>query len=121
MVASATEAKAAFDSPEALTQMLERRWPVAAIQAYADAGKRYDPKQQDVVRFEGFWKGILYPGLSTGFDKIAWYVTTHNGRAQRFTLGGWRGQDFLMFEVGSEVTVQRPPNLSPGQIEEFWY
>lgn len=120
-VASAIEAKAAFDSAEALTRMLERRWPVAAIQAYSELEKEYDPEVPDVANFDGFWKGTLYPGVDTGFDKIAWYATTLNGRVQQFTLGGWRGQYFAVLEVGSEETVQRPPNLSPGEIHQLWF
>jgi hypothetical protein len=110
---SASEAKAAFDSPDALTKMLEQRWPVPAIKDFCISERRHDDRYQNLVAFGVVWEGRLHQNAASGFDKIAWYATTKDGRAEQFSLGVSRGADFWLLEIGSEQTVQRPPNFSP--------
>ena len=110
---SASEAKTAFDSPQALTEMLEKRWPIAAIQEFCIPERRHDNRYQNLVALGVVWEGNLHQNASSGFDKIAWYATTQEGRSEKFSLGIWRGADFWVLEGGSEQTVQRPPNFSP--------
>jgi hypothetical protein len=114
---SAADAKAGFDSSEALNKLLERRWPVTAIQAYCTPERRHNESYQNLVALGVVWKGTLHRDIETGFDKIAWYATTIDGRAQEFSLGVDRGKDFWLLEIGSEETMQEPPNFSPDSRE----
>jgi len=110
---SAADAKIAFDSPDALTTMLERRWPVSAIQIYCIPERRHNNAYQNLVAFSPRWEGVLHSGVATGFDKIAWYASTMNGRADKYSLGVYRGEDYWLLEGGSEEGVQEPPEYSP--------
>jgi hypothetical protein len=114
---SATTAKIAFDSPEGMTKMLEERWHLAAIREFCIPERRHDNSCQNLVAYGQVWRGNLYVNESTGFDQIAWYATTNHGRAEQFSLGVSRGQDFWLLEGGSEQTVQRAPNFSPDPKE----
>src|SRR5262245_45360839 len=113
VVLSAEEAKAAFDAPTALTKALERRWPLGAIRTYCIAERRHNPAYQNLVAFSPVWKGLLFSGQSTGFDKIAWYASTKEGRADQYSLGVFHGNDFWLLEIGDERTVQASPDYSP--------
>lgn len=113
VVLSSAEAKVAFDSPEALTRALERRWPLAAIRSYCIPERRHNPTFQDLVAFSPIWEGVLYPSVATGFDKIAWYASTKKGRADQYSLGVYRGKDFWLLEIGSEATLTAPAHYSP--------
>lgn len=115
---STVEARAAFDSSDGLTTALERRWPLAAIRTYCIPERRHNPGYQNLVADSPVWKGILYPGESTGFDKIAWYATTKKRRVSAYSLGVYRGNDFWLLEIGDEHTLQSPPNYSPDPIED---
>lgn len=117
---SAGDAKAGFHSPEALNKLLERRWPVTAIQAYCTPERRHNESYQNLVAFGVVWKGTLHPDIETGFDKIAGYATTKEGRAEEFSLGVDRGKDFWLLEIGSEETMQKPPNFSPDSREPWF-
>src|SRR5437870_2666924 len=89
---AAMRSRASFDSPERLTKMLERRWPVAAIHEYCIPERRHNDAYQNLVAYGVVWKGNLHQGLATGFDKITWYATTKNGRADEYSLGAYRGK-----------------------------
>jgi hypothetical protein len=119
-VVSAAEAKLAFDSPEALTKMLEHRWPVAAIQMYCIPERRHNDAYQNLVAYSPRWEGVLHYGSATGFDKIAWYASTKNARADEYSLGAFRGKDFWLLEIGSEESVQKPPRFSPDSNEPWF-
>ena len=110
---SAVDAKAGFDSPEALTKLLERRWPVAAIQEFCIPERRHNDAYQNLVSYGVVWKGNLHQGVPTGFDKIAWYATTKEGRADQYSLEAYRGKDFWLLEIASEEGVEKPPQFSP--------
>jgi hypothetical protein len=110
---SASTAKLAFDSPEGMTKVLEEKWPIAAIVEFSIPERRHDNRCQNLVAYGEVWKGNLHAKETTGFDKIAWYATTKNGRAEQFSLGVWRGQDFWLLEGGAEESLQRVPNFAP--------
>jgi hypothetical protein len=110
---SASEAKKAFDSPQALTAMLEKRWPVAAIQQFCIPERRHDNGYQNLVAMGVVWEGKLYENVATGFDEIRWYATTVDGRADLYSLGVKRGSDFWLLEIESEKTVQLAPQFTP--------
>jgi hypothetical protein len=93
--------------------MLERRWPITAIQQYCIPERRHNNAYQNLVAYGVVWKGNLYQGVTTGFDRIAWYATTNNGRADQYSLAVYRGKDFWLLEIGSEGSVQKPPEFSP--------
>src|SRR5919109_1237837 len=84
---SPAEAKVAFDSPDALTKALERRWPLMAIHVYCIPERRHNNAFQNLVAYSPRWDGALYSGVDTGFEKIAWYATTKNRRADQYSLG----------------------------------
>jgi hypothetical protein len=110
------DAKTAFGSPEAMTKFLEQRWPLDAIRAFCIPERRHNNMYQNLVAgFNGqaVWEGTLYRGTATGFDKIAWYANTENGRATVFSLGAKRGEDFWVIEGGSEESVKTPPDYLP--------
>lgn len=112
----AIDAKAAFGSPEALTTFLEQRWPLDAIKKFCIPERRHNNAYQNLVAgFDGpvVWHGTLYPGIVTGFDKIAWYANTKNGRATTFSLGVERGEAFWLLEIGTEQSVKTPPDYLP--------
>jgi len=112
-IVSAAEAKVAFDSADSLTKALERRWPLAAIRTYCIPERRHNDGSQNLVAFSPVWKGILYSGVATGFDRIAWYASTRNGRVDQYSLGAYRGNDFWLLEIGDENTLQSAPEYSP--------
>jgi hypothetical protein len=117
---SADDAKVAFDSPEALTKLLERRWPVAAIQTYCIPERRHNNAYQNLVAYSPRWEGILYRDTSTGFDRITWYASTKHGRADEYSLEAYRGKDFWLLEICSEESIQKPPNYSPDPHEPWF-
>jgi hypothetical protein len=110
---SAAEAKTAFDSSAGLTTALERRWPLVAVRTYCIPERRHNPAYQNLVAESPVWKGVLYSGQSTGFDKITWYANTKMGRVKTYSLEVYRGNDFWSLEIGDENTLQRPPDYSP--------
>ena len=119
-VLSAAEVKVAFDSSDGLTKALERRWPLAAIRTYCIPERRHNPAYQNLVAESPVWKGVLYSGESTGFDKIAWYATTRKGRVYEYSLGVNRRNDFWLLEIGDEQTLQAPPNYSPDPNKDYF-
>jgi len=117
---AAVDAKVGFDSPEALTKMLERRWPVAAIREFCIAERRHNDAYQNLVAYGVVWRGNLYQGVVTGFDKISWYATTKEGRADQYSLGAYRGKDYWLLEIGSEEGVEKPPQFSPDSTKPWF-
>lgn len=117
---SAADAKAGFASAEALTKMLERRWPVVAIQEFCIPERRHNDAYQNLVAYGVVWKGNLHQGVATGFDKITWYATTRNDRADQYSLGAYRGKDFWLLEIGSEAGLQKPPDVSPDPTKPWF-
>ena len=119
-VLSAAEVKVAFDSSDGLTKALERRWPLAAIRTYCIPERRHNPAYQNLVAESPVWKGVLYSGESTGFDKIAWYATTRKGRVYEYSLSVDRRNDSWLLEIGDEQTLQAPPNYSPDPNKDYF-
>jgi hypothetical protein len=117
---SAAEAKAGFGSPEALTKMLERRWPIAAVQEFCIPERRHNNAYQNLVALGDVWRGELYQGVATGFDKIGWYATTKEGRADQYSLEVYRGKDFWLLEIGSEKSIEKPPEFSPDPTKPWF-
>ncbi len=110
------DAKTAFGSPEAMTTFLERRWPLAAVKAFCIPERRHNVMYQSLVAGSGgsaVWSGTLHRDAQTGFDEIAWYANTKDGRATIFQLGVSRGDDFWRLELGSEESVRTPPDYLP--------
>jgi hypothetical protein len=109
---SAAEAKLAFESPDALTRALERRWPLTAIRTFCIPERRHHDRSQNLVAYSR-WEGVLYPSIATGFDKISWYASIKNGCAEKYSLGVERGTDFWLLEIGDGNTLTVPPEYSP--------
>jgi hypothetical protein len=106
-----------------MTTFLEQRWPLAAIKAFCVPERRHNNSYQNLVRgFDGsvVWEGTLHQSIPTGFDKIAWYANTKDGRATMFSLGVKRGEDFWQLEGGSEESVKTPPDYLPDP-EKPWF
>ena len=118
--ASAVDAKVGFDSPQGLTKLLERRWPIAAINEYCIQERRHNNAYQNLVAYGVVWKGDLHQGVATGFDRIAWYATTKKGRADQYSLDAYRGNDFWLLEIGWEKGVQEPPDFSPDPAKPWF-
>jgi hypothetical protein len=117
---SAEEAKIAFNSSRGLTKALERRWPLAAIRVFCIPERRHNPAYQNLVAESPVWKGVLYSGESTGFDKIAWYANIKKGRVDQYSLGVYRGKDFWLLDGGDEQTLQSPPDYSPDPNKDYF-
>jgi hypothetical protein len=110
------DAKTAFSSPEAMTKFLEQRWPLAAVQMFCIPERRHNNMYQNLVAGSDspiVWEATLYRETLMGFDKIAWYANTKNGRATTFSLGVKRGKDYWLLEIGTEESAQQPPDYSP--------
>ena len=112
-------AKPGFNSPEEVTAFLEKRWPLADIRKYAIPERRHNDEYQNLVTagFPEVWVGRLYCDQSTGFDSIEWYATIENRHTKdslkEYSLGAIRGKDFWLLEIGSQTSVQQPPNIEP--------
>ena len=74
--------------------------------------RRYHDRAQNLVAYSQ-WEGVLYASIATGFDKISWYASIQNGRAESYSLGVNRGTDFWLLEIGDENTLTVPPEYSP--------
>ena len=114
------EAKAAFDSAQALTSLREQRWPIAAIQGFCLPERRHNNRYQNLVAFAPRWEGTLHNDVATDFDKMFWYATVKDGRADQFSLGVRRGKDFWLLEGGDEHSLQRPPEFSPDSTKDWF-
>ena len=107
-------AKPGFDSPEEVTALLEKRWPLADVRRFAIPERRHNDAWQNLVPdMSVIWAGRLYCDQKTGFDSIEWYATTENGRVKEYSLDAIRGKDFWLLEIGSPASVQKPPDVEP--------
>ena len=107
-------AKPGFDSPESVTALLEQRWPLVNIRAFCIPERRHNPMYQNlVVDSPEAWKGRLWVGRQTGFDRISWYSTVRSGRLLEYSLGVYRGHDYWLLEIGSPETNRKPPQVTP--------
>ena len=112
-------AKPGFRSPEEVTALLEKRWPLADIRKYAIPERRHNDAYQNLViaGFSKVWSGRLYCGQTTGFDSIEWYATIENRHAKNslyaYSLGAIRGKDFWLLEIGGPTSVQKLPDIEP--------
>jgi hypothetical protein len=103
-----------FSSPEAVTRLLEQRWPVSSIRTFCIPERRHAEHFQNlVVDSPECWKGRLYIHEVTGFDKIAWYATVKTGKLVNYSLEVYRGEDFWLLEIGSPECIAHPPEISP--------
>src|SRR5208282_4071242 len=112
-------AKPGFNSPEEVTALLEKRWPLADIRRFAVPERRHNDQYQNLVTagFPKIWAGRLYCDKSPGFDSIEWYATIENRHTKdsfkEYSLGAIRGRDFWLLEIGSPTSVQQPPDIEP--------
>jgi hypothetical protein len=103
-----------FDSPESFTRLLEQRWSLVDICAFCIPERRHNDAYQNlVITTPGAWKGRLYVDTLTGFDRISWYATVHEGHVQEYSLEAYRGNDFWLLEGGSPETFHWPPHVTP--------
>ncbi len=118
---SAAEAKIAFGSPEGLTKLLERRWPISAIETFCIPERRHNEAYQNLVAdTKVVWHGTLHANVKSQFDKIDWYATTENGQAKEYSLNVTRGHNGWHLEGGNEQTVQHPPKVAPNPHEPWF-
>jgi hypothetical protein len=107
-------AKPGFNSPEEVTALLEKRWPLEDIRKFAIPERRHNDGWQNLVAdTPEIWAGRLYCDKTAGFDSIEWYATTENGRVKEYSLDAIRGKDFWLLEIGSQASVQKPPDIEP--------
>jgi len=107
-------AKPGFDSPEAVTALLEQRWPLENVKRFAIPERRHNDAWQNLVAdTPQLWSGRLYCGDPTGFDSIQWYATVESGRVREYALEATRGKDFWLLEIGSPASIQYPPRVEP--------
>jgi hypothetical protein len=107
-------AKPGFNSPEAVTALLEKRWSLADVRKFAIPERRHNNKYQNLVLdTPEAWAGRVYCDKATGFDSIEWYATVENGRATEYSLQAIRGKDFWLLEIGSPASVRKPPHVEP--------
>lgn len=97
-----------WDSPEGVTALLEKRWPLAAIQAACTAQTANPDGQALVLDEEEAWKGRLYEDRQTGFGRISWYAAVRHGRVVTCFLSVYRGKDYWNLEGLGPDTVQIP-------------
>jgi hypothetical protein len=111
-------AKPGFNSPEQVTALLEKRWPLDDIRKFAIPERRHNDEYQNLVPSgQQIWGGRLYCDQATGFDSIEWYANVKNGPSENslreFSLGAIRGHDYWLLEMGSPDSVQKPPDIEP--------
>ena len=112
-------AKPGFDSPEEVTALLEKRWPLGDIRKFAIRERRHNDGYQNLVTLgsQKIWAGRLYCDQSPGFDSIEWYATVEKVNSKdslkEFSLGAIRGRDFWLLEIGDPTSVQKPPDIEP--------
>ncbi len=103
-----------FDSPEAVTGLLEQRWSLADIKRFCIPERRANPFMQNLVRqAQEIWEGKLYSGQQSGFDEISWYANVREGRVEKYSLNVQRGEDYWNLEIASPERTQRPPDVEP--------
>jgi hypothetical protein len=111
-----SDAKPGFNSPEEVTALLEKRWPLTDIRKFAIPERRHNDEWQNLVPLPDTtetWAGRLYCDKTTWFDSIEWYATVRNGSVQEFSLDAMRGKDFWLLEIGSPASVQKLPDFEP--------
>jgi hypothetical protein len=102
--------KPAITSPASLTQILEKRWPLDAIKQFCIPERRTNPLIQNLVMdAEKTWKGTLYEGDKTKFDKISWYGTVRDEKLVEYSLKVQRGNNYWLLEIGSEEALAKAP------------
>ena len=112
-------AKPGFNSPEEVTALLEKRWPLEDIRRYAIPERRHNDLYQNLVTADAaeIWAGRLYCDKAAGFDSIEWYATIETRHSKdslkEYSLNAIRGKDFWLLEIGSPTSVQQPPNIEP--------
>lgn len=108
LIADDGKTKARAPSATEITQLLERRWPLADIQTFCTPKNRWNPLFQGLVTDgEQKWEGELYKGKKTGFDKISWYANvTRGGVASEYSLNVKRGDEYWNLEIGDEQTMR---------------
>jgi hypothetical protein len=110
--------KPGLDTPEQVTALLEKRWPLENVRKFAILERRHNDAYQNLVPSgHQTWSGRLYCDQSTGFDSIEWYATIEKSRGKdslkEFSLGAIRGKDFWLLEMGNPDSVQKPPTIEP--------
>lgn len=89
--------------------LLEKRWPLEVIQQFCTSKNRWDRLNQNLVLDgERSWKGELYRGKKTGFDRIWWYATIE-GKRIAYSLNVTRGDDAWNLEIGGNKSLRSPP------------
>ena len=109
-------------TPAALAAALERRWPLENIARFCSPERRWWPGCQNLVaspmctdsQEKGeVWKGDLFKGAETGFDRIWWYATVCGNRIQAYSLNAKRGEDNWGIEIGTLDTLTVQPQVEP--------
>ena len=90
-----------------VTQLLERRWSVKAIVDFCTPARRWNPINQNLVPDgDKLWKGSLYDGMQSSFDKIDWYAGVKKNEIE-YSLNAWRGNEHWCLEMGNEKTLRQ--------------
>lgn len=106
-----------IDSPEALTRLLEQRWPLKSIVTFCIPERRWRPEYQNLVVMGEVWKGRLHVDVATGFDKIWWYGSVDHGRIAEYSLNVNRGRDHWVLEFGTPESLRKPAIVAPDPTE----
>lgn len=100
-------------SPEGFTRLLEQRWSLADVRTFCIPERRHNGGYQNLVAMGEVWKGRLYQGMETGFDRIGWYANIKDGHIGEYSLGAERGRSFWLLEIGSPESLRLPPRVAP--------
>jgi hypothetical protein len=92
---------------------LEQRWSLADIRTFCIPERRHNPAYQNLVAMNEVWKGRLYEGVDTGFDRIGWYANIEQGQIHLYSLEVQRGRSYWLLEIGSPESLRAPPRVAP--------
>ena len=109
-----------IESSEAMTRLLEQRWPPAAITTFCIPERRWRETYQNLVAHGEVWQGNLHVGVATGFDRIGWYGTVVQGRIKEYSLNVDRGRDHWVLEMGTLESLREPAIVAPDPAQPFF-
>jgi hypothetical protein len=84
-------------SPKEITELLEKRWSLKAIEDFCTPERRWNPLIQNLVPDgDKVWRGKLYDGKPMPFDEVSWYAGVAKYRLE-YSLKRQAGQGPLVF------------------------
>src|SRR3954447_26362808 len=98
-IAADAEQPAMPATAQELTELLEKRWSLKAIEDFCTPEHRWNPLNQNLVPDgDKYWEGVLYEGKPKTFDKIYWYAGVRQNKIE-YSLNAARGKDRWCLEI----------------------